>query len=103
MPKTSKPPLWRRPCCERRRVNFRLGSIEGFGEARRIRLWHVADDVRIESKVRYRGPVRGTTPQLSDRLRVGFRMPAGRGRLKRERDRRPKASDEGTRGKALST
>ena len=69
MPKTSKPPLWRRPCCERRRVNFRLGSIEGFGEARRIRLWHVADDVRIESKVRYRGPVRGTTPQLSDRLR----------------------------------
>src|SRR3981189_2452827 len=41
----------------------------GFGEARRIRLWHVADDVRIGSKVRYRGRVRGTTPQLSDRLR----------------------------------
>jgi hypothetical protein len=103
MPKTSKPPLWRRPCCERWRVNFRLASTEGFGEARRIRLWHVADDVRIESKVSYRGRVRGTTPQLSDRFRVGFRMPAGRGRLKRERGRRPKASDEGTRGKALST
>ena len=69
MPKTSKPPLWRRPCCERWWVNFRLGSTWGFGEARRIRLWHVADDVRIGSKVRYRGRVRGTTPQLSDRLR----------------------------------
>jgi hypothetical protein len=31
MPKTSKPPLWRRPCCERWRVNFRLGSTGGFG------------------------------------------------------------------------
>jgi hypothetical protein len=59
MPKTSKPPLWRRPRCERWRVNFRLGSTWGFGEARRIRLWHVADDVRIGSKVRYRGRVRG--------------------------------------------
>src|ERR1700674_771424 len=34
--------------------------------------------------------------------RVGFRMPAGRERLNRGRGRRPKASDERTRGKAVS-
>jgi hypothetical protein len=36
------------------------------------------------------------------RNRVGFRMPAGRERLNRGRGRRPKASDERTRGKAVS-
>ena len=40
--------------------------------------------------------------RVDGRFRVGFRMPAGRERLNRVRGRRPKASDERTRGKAVS-
>jgi hypothetical protein len=39
-------------------------------------------------------------PHAEVRCRVGFRMPAWRERWTRYRGRRPKASDEGTRGRA---
>ena len=42
-------------------------------------------------------------PTTEDRKRVGVRMPAGRGQWTRYKGRRPKASDERTRGTTASS